>query len=297
MYKVNDIVYALLEKEIEKDTPVELYCCETDLRKTLLTNEMQDTLAAYSYTLVKNGWLKLLYNGRSLTLEKGDLYLYSPGFQVSIVEGSDDYKGVCLIADEGMTMEMPAVRDLVRASYLPVAEWGEPVVHVPDSHLHRLADRMSEVIGYQFSSHRFRNEVLRNLYTLFLLDLNDLQACVVGTDTHKGRSTELFVNFMRLLPVHFVEHRDIGFYASELCITTTHLSRVVRQITGRTVVYYINRMLLMEALWLLQTTNTPIATIADRLRFSDQASFSKFFTRMKGLSPTAYRNKNPHNWR
>lgn len=38
--------------------------------------------------------------------------------------------------------------------------------------------------------------------------------------------------FPYLLPRHFIEHHDIGFYASELCITTTYLSRIVRQVSG-----------------------------------------------------------------
>ena len=94
---------------------------------------------------------------------------------------------------------------------------------------------------------------------------------------------------MRLLPQHFVKHHDIGFYASELCITPTHLSRVVRQITGRTVVDYVNQMLLMEATFLLKTTDLSLAAIAERLRFADQSSFSKFFLRMKGINPKRFR--------
>lgn len=289
MYNLNDIVHMVAGTDLGKDDLYEIYCIETNLENTFLTNNMQDTMAAYSYTLVEQGWLKVLYNGRELTLKDGDIYLYSPGFQISIVSGSEDYRGICLIADEAMTFEIPAVRDIIRTSYLPIAEWGEPVIHVPESHRSRLATRMREITENQFSSHRFRIEVLRNLYTIFLLDMSDMQERYVVSNHHGGRTTELFIGFMRLLPVHFLEHRDIGFYASELCITTTHLSRIVRQITGHTVMDYINQMLLMEALWLLQTTHMPIASIADRLHFADQASFSKFFTRLKGQSPKTYR--------
>ena len=150
---------------------------------------------------------------------------------------------------------------------------------------------MVEVVEYQQSSHRFRDEALRTLYTLFLLDLSDVQERAVGNHRYSERTTELFVGFIRLLSIHFVEHHDIGFYASELCITTTHLSRIVRHVTGRTVVDYVNQMLLMEASWLLQTTDLPLAVIAERLHFADQSSFGKFFRRMKGVSPKAYRSQ------
>ena len=193
------------------------------------------------------------------------------------------------MADEGMTLEVPAIRDIIRTAYLPVAEWGKPVIHIPEESFDRLWNRMKEVIEYQFSSHRFKAEALRTLYTLFLLDLTDIQEKAVTIHKYGERATDLFIGFMRLLPQHFLSHHDIGFYASQLCITPTHLSRVVRQITGRTVVDYINQMLSMEASYLLQSTDLPIAVIADQLHFSDQAAFSKFFSRMKGVTPKKYR--------
>lgn len=52
---------------------------------------------------------------------------------------------------------------------------------------------------------------------------------------------------------------------------------------------YINQMLVMEASFLLRTTSLSITQIADRLHFSDVASFSKFFSRFKGVSPRDYR--------
>jgi AraC-like DNA-binding protein len=86
-----------------------------------------------------------------------------------------------------------------------------------------------------------------------------------------------------------VEHHDIPFYADQLHISPVYLSRVVRQVTGRTVVDYINQMLLMEASFLLQTSQLSIAQIADHLHFADTPSFSKFFSRLSGMSPKEYR--------
>ena len=98
------------------------------------------------------------------------------------------------------------------------------------------------------------------------------------------------MGFIRLLPDHFAEHHDIGFYAGRLNISTVYLSRVVRQVTGRTVIDYVNQTLLMEASFLLATSQMSIAQIADRLHFASQSSFCKFFTRRKGVPPRAYRS-------
>ena len=49
------------------------------------------------------------------------------------------------------------------------------------------------------------------------------------------------------------------------------------------------RNVVHTAYQLLQTTNLSIAAIAEQLHFSDQSSFGRFFTRMKGIAPKAYR--------
>ena len=131
------------------------------------------------------------------------------------------------------------------------------------------------------------------LYSIFLLDLQNAQNNAIVHRQTPQRVEEIFIGFIRLLPTHFAEHHDIPFYASKLHITPVYLSRVVRQVSGRTVIEYINQMLLMEATFLLQTSKLSITQIADRLHFADTPSFSKFFLRLKGQSPRAYREKTP----
>ena len=60
---------------------------------------------------------------------------------------------------------------------------------------------------------------------------------------------------------------------------------------GRKVIDYVNRLLLMEASFLLRTTDLSIGAVSDRLHFSEQAAFSKFFTRPQGESPKKYRQR------
>jgi AraC-like DNA-binding protein len=127
------------------------------------------------------------------------------------------------------------------------------------------------------------------LYSLFLNDLTGVMERIIRQHRFPKRVKEIFLAFLHLLPQHFAEHHDIPFYADMLHITPVYPSRVVRQVTGRTVVDYINQMRLMEASFLLQTSPMSITQIADRLHFADTPSFSKFFSRLKGVSPKEYR--------
>lgn len=268
-----------------------IYCNETDAAITYRANETHGYMAAYTFTLVLEGWLTIIYNGQELTLHPDDLYMYSPGLPVTIVSASDDYHGICLLADEHTTIESPTVHDLVHIAYAPIVQLHEPKLKLSHDDVQRLGDKMREIRDYLHSDHIYKEKILQMLYAVFLLDLQDAQEKAIPQRTVPQRVEEIFIGFLRLLPLHFAEHHDIGFYASQLNISTVYLSRVVRQVTGRTVIDYINQFLVMEASFLLRTSQLSVNQIAERLHFADLASFSKFFSRQKGMSPRDYRNK------
>ena len=266
-----------------------MYCFETDAVKILRSNLQRGFVACFAFMLVDKGWMTIYYNGRELTFHPNDLYTYSPGLPVDVIATSDDFHGLCLMADEHVTIEAPSVHDLVHLAYLPIVQLHEPTQTLASDAAQHLIMKMREIIGYLHSDHIYKGEVFVMLYSIFLLDLQNAQQRAIVDRQIPQRVEEIFIDFIRLLPRYFVEHHDIPFYASKLHITPVYLSRVVRQVTGRTVVDYINQMLLMEASFLLQTSQLSITQIADHLHFADTPSFSKFFSRLSGMSPKEYR--------
>ena len=268
-----------------------LLIVDTDAHNSLVeTNALPGTIAAYGYTIVLQGWITMLYNGREVHYTKDDLIIYTPGMVVSVIAISDDYRGICLVADKDFAFESPTMRNAIRAAYLPVVELREPRLTLAEEDKLHLMELMGIIRRYLLSAdHPFRSECLRTTYGLFLLELNAIQERTICNRRFPKRIEELFFDFLRLVPIHFAEHHNVAFYASGLCITPRYLSQIVRDISGRTVVDYINQMLLMEASYLLQQTSVPVVQIADRLHFSEAASFTRFFTRMKGMTPREFR--------
>lgn len=103
------------------------------------------------------------------------------------------------------------------------------------------------------------------------------------------RSNEIFRNFKKLLVHHYREEHTIQFYADQLHISTTYLSRIVKDLTGHTVCFHVSELLCADARKLLECTDMDIKEIADYLGFSDQSVFGKFFIRKTGLSPLKFR--------
>ncbi|MBR1576670.1 MAG: AraC family transcriptional regulator [Bacteroidales bacterium] len=268
-----------------------IQCDRTDAAITFRANRTQGFMSAYTFTLVLEGWLSILYNGRELTLGPHDLYIYSPGMSVIILSASENYRGLCLLADERMTLEADTVRDMIRTAFLPIIRVREPRISLPEEISMTLQARLEEIRRYLYTDQAHKAAIVEHLFAVFLLEIQGIIEETSESELPRKRKEDLFVGFIRLLPENFIAHHGIAFYAGALHITPTYLSRVVRQLTGQTVMGYVNQFLAMEATFLLRTSTLSIAQISDYLHFSDQAVFSKFFTRMQGLSPKEYRRR------
>jgi len=289
MYNLKEAWLKMFGSEPVANWDGKLYCQTADPDITFRSNETHGYLKAYAFTLVVNGWVTFHYNDREITLMPDDIYVYSPGLSINVMAASPDYQGICLLVDEHTTIESPVVHDLVHIAYAPIVQLREPKIHLPHDVAVLLADKMREIISYLHSDHIYKAEILKMLYAVFLLDFQNAQSQAIPYRTVPQRMEDIFLGFIRLLPDHFAEHHDIAFYASALNISSVYLSRVVRKVMGRTVVDYINQMLLMEASFLLKNSQLSITQISDRLHFSEPAAFTRFFVRMNGISPRQFR--------
>lgn len=103
--------------------------------------------------------------------------------------------------------------------------------------------------------------------------------------------TPLQRRFEALVEAHYNEHLAIADYARRLAVTPTHLSRVMREATGRPASAFIEDRLIREARRNLAYSNLSISEIAYGLGYQDPAYFSRVFTRATGLSPRAFRKR------
>lgn len=106
-----------------------------------------------------------------------------------------------------------------------------------------------------------------------------------------ARQQQLFQNFKRLVHQHCEVQRNIPFYAEQLHITPHYLSAVIKEISGQSVMFWLNRAIILRAKVLLNTKGMMIYEIADRLNFSSPSAFHNFFKRITGLTPKEYQTK------
>ena len=95
--------------------------------------------------------------------------------------------------------------------------------------------------------------------------------------------------FEALIETHFTDHLGVAEYARRLAVTPTHLSRVMRQATGRPASAAIEDRVIREARRNLAFSNLSIQEIAYHLGYNDPAYFSRVFARATGQSPRDFR--------
>lgn len=295
MYTLKETWYQNYGQEPTSGWDGKMICVELDPDITFKANKTEGRSLHYSFTIVTQGWLTFVYNGKEFTIRPHDLYIYSPGLPITILSASADYHAVSILIDEQTALEIPTVRYLVSVAYQPLALLNRPAVSLPHDAAGKLVDRIREMITYFNATHIYKSQILQQLFSIFLLDVQNVLEIESRHQQPPQRMEELFVIFLRLLPEYFIEHHDIAFYAEKLMISPSYLSRIVKHLTGRTVLDYINQTLAMEAAFLLTMTSLTVSEIADRLHFADIASFSKFFLRMKGSSPKEYRKMSSAN--
>ncbi|AII54401.1 helix-turn-helix domain-containing protein [Hymenobacter sp. APR13] len=111
--------------------------------------------------------------------------------------------------------------------------------------------------------------------------------------THRPRRFELVAQFQQLVAADTPSLRPVAAYASQLCVTSKHLSETVKAATGKTAGEWIAGQLLREARRLLWQTDRSVSQVADMLGFSDASAFGKFFRRHTGQTPAAYQQQCP----
>jgi AraC family transcriptional activator of pobA len=97
--------------------------------------------------------------------------------------------------------------------------------------------------------------------------------------------------FSSLVEAHFREQLSIEQYANRVGITPAHLNNLTRRFAGCTAQEVVHQRLLLEAKRQLIYTALSAKQIAEGLGFSEPAYFSRFFKRLTGQSPKAFRNQ------
>lgn len=116
-----------------------------------------------------------------------------------------------------------------------------------------------------------------------------LMALLASRGRRGGRRLDPVAQATELLRDRVREHISVADLASTVGLSASHFSTLFRRATGYGVLEYQTRQRMARARELLDTTDLPIAGVAEAVGYEDAFYFSRRFSQVHGMSPRAYR--------
>lgn len=150
------------------------------------------------------------------------------------------------------------------------------------------------VLAIQTIDDSYKNPLLAELSRSFLLWQQTAIASVLNSSFVANSNNDIMAaRFISLVNDNYRSQHRLEFYANQMCITPKYLSAIIKTVTGHTAGQWICIFLIGEAQNLLTNSTLSVAEIADKLGFTNQSFFGKFFKHHTGKSPLAYRLNKP----
>lgn len=237
----------------------------------------------YVICIGHRGNMQMTYDDMPDHSSKQTVAVVFPNHTIRMVSKSDDYLATLVVVNAAL-LDDPLLRIINQLRYrYELHPWVE-LDRREYSVIMHLVGVMRETANIDISN---RQHFMMSQLEFFMRLLSHYRSVRLNETLVEQRVSTLFSND---LAQHFRAHRDVEFYAGKVCLSTKHFSAVVKQETGHTPAWWIRSQVTSEAKKLLgMRPDLNVQTIADMLGFDNQATFSRFFKRETGLSPTEYR--------
>ncbi len=217
--------------------------------------------------------------------------LIIPGSILTIESPSDDFEVEYCLFESSLYKEVRLRLGIPFHDYMRTAA---PFQHTPTTLA--VSSCFMNMFRYIYNdkTNRYRGRIIKNHTQSFFLNIFDKTSQRFENDEPKGYSKPdlIFRRYMALIQENYLRHRDVNFYASELCISSRYLALVTQDIAGRNAKKFIDDYTIMGLKVTILNSDASIQEIAYRYNFTDQSSLTRYFKQHTGVSPTKYRGEN-----
>lgn len=243
------------------------------------------------------GEIELHVNGKPYVLQANDAIIILPTMIISRTMFSPRHKVRMIgISTRFLQQYIKKEKDTDNIlSYL----YNNPIIH-DEQKENRIAQYYSHYAELILShihgpSQRFHKEILQSLFSaIFYEMLSDLYQY-----TDKEKEYKLEMNQGSILCKRFLMevskdegmHRSVSYYADRLCYSSKYVSSVVKEVTGRTALEWINEYVVEQIKYRLKHSDQSIKEIAEYFNFPTQSFFGKYVKAHLGMSPARYRSE------
>jgi AraC-like DNA-binding protein len=247
----------------------------------------------YQISLYTGGTTQLHYAGHSLWIDSPALLLYNPHAPYACTPVTP-LSGYCCLFTSAF---MPELGHGLPWQESPLFQLGSsPVFLLTEEQTAFLTHLFQQMLAEANSTYRYKLDLLRTQVQLLLHEALRMQpdGAQLADPTAGSR---LAMQFLHLLEAQFPVSsptQPLSLHTAEACaahlgVHVNYLSRVLREVTGRSTSAHLAARIAQEAKRLLRYSDWPIADVAEALGFADPTYFNHFFRKHAGASPTSFR--------
>ncbi|MDR2010473.1 MAG: AraC family transcriptional regulator [Bacteroidales bacterium] len=246
-------------------------------------------LEGYFFGLCISGNSRIRINYKEYRIQPNSILIMSPDQIISIEEKSDDFMLESIYISPDFIASLPIAKDfsfffkIRKNPYLQVSKLVMQNLQEYYSFIEKRSNRTNMV---------YLDNIIKGLLFSMITEILSVYKSDEKNEEHhiSSRQEEIVDRFFKLLLKYYDRDRSVAFYADKLCITPKYLSFTVKQATGRSVLYWIHEVFIINSKVLLKSTNKSVAEISDELNVSNDSFFCRFFKKHTGMSPLEYRN-------
>ncbi len=177
-----------------------------------------------------------------------------------------------------------------------IAIQNHPVVDIPPYRYRRILDYIDFYLE-DCADHPGDDDADRIMSEVALLQSRVIVGHVISTFfdnlSHEVKGNthgdEIFQRFMLLLFRSYMDHREVSFYALHSGVSLKYFSTMIMKASGATPSQWIEKVVVGRAKAMLGDSNYSVKDVAAWLNFPDAPTFTKYFARVAGMTPKAYR--------
>lgn len=233
---------------------------------------------------VKEGTADVYINLRQYHLAKDTLLTFLPKFHIEVEETHSILCEYIYYTFDFMA-ELPL--SLKPASAEKIGQ--KPVIQLNKEEKEHLASFFALVSRqYNRKQHPSRLELVKASLFMCIIEVNMLYSHQVVNIriTHPELLTD---QFFKLLHDHHLQEHKPAFYAHKMCLSVRYLSKVLKQVTGKSLNAWIVDFSIMAAKKYLKSTTLTSNQIAEELNFPNPSFFAKYFKKYTGMTPMQFR--------
>ena len=164
----------------------------------------------------------------------------------------------------------------------------DEVINLPQPIQATIVNLFEQLIQESAQIHKMGMDIIRALMLqLFILVARESADSKLATAPNYNYT--LLQSFRKLTDMNFATLKLPKDYAALLYITPNHLNALCNDLLGISAGEVIRNRVILEAKRLLVNVELTITAIADKLNFTDNSYFTKFFKKYTGVTPEEFR--------